>query len=388
MKSVAIVGVGMTPVREHWSLSIGELAEEAGRLALEDAGLATADALYVGNAYGATYNQQTQLGSLIAGDLGLAGIESFNCEAGDASGGVALRSGYLAVAAGAVKTALVLGVEKATDVVGLARNTARSVSLNADYETVNGATLTAMAALLMRRYMVEHDVELAQFEGFSINAHRNGARNRKAMYRNLLRSGSFGKAPMIAEPVSLFDSAPDADGAAALVLAPADEAVDLVPKPVLVAGSAVATDTLMLQDRQDPLHFAAAQRSAAQALDQAGLAAGDLDLLELHDGYTILTALALEAMGLSERGSGWAWAQADGEQISLAGELPLCTFGGLKSRGNPSGATGVYQAVEAALQLRGEAGDNQVDGAETALAQNLGGLGSTAVTHVLRAIPE
>ncbi len=388
MKPVAIVGLGMTPVREHWSLSIGDLAEEAGRAALEDAGLAGADALYVGNAYGATYNQQTQLGSLIAGRLGLAGIESYRCEAGDASGGVALRSGYLAVAVGAVKTALVLGVEKATDVVGPARNDARSVSLDADYETINGATLTAMAALLMRRYMHEHRIEMARFEGFSVNAHRNGARNPNAMYRNLLRSGAFVKAPMIAEPVSLFDSAPDADGAAALLLAPADEAVDLVPKPVLLAGSAVATDSLMLQDRVDPLHFSAVNRSSAQALGQAGLSTGDLDLLELHDGYTIMTALALEAMGLSERGAGWAWARDDGRRLALDGELPLCAFGGLKSRGNPSGATGVYQAVEAALQLRGEAGENQVAGAETALAQNLGGLASTAVTHIFRAMPE
>ena len=388
MKPVAIVGVGMTPVREHWSLSIGELAEAAGRAALADAGLAAVDALYVGNAYGAAYNQQTQLGSLIAGDLGLAGVESYCCEAGDASGAAALRTGYLAVAAGAAKTALVLGVEKATDMVGLARNSARSVSLNADYEAVNGATLTAMAALLMRRYMLEHQVELAQFEGFSVNAHRNGAHNPKAMYRNLLRAGAFSKAPMIAEPVSLFDSAPDADGAAALVLAPADEAVDLVPQPVLLAGSAVATDSLMLQERADPLHFAAVSRSTALALNQAGLSPSDLDLLELHDGYTIMTALALEAMGFSARGSGWRWARAGGEQLALNGELPISSFGGLKSRGNPSGATGVYQAVEATLQLRGEAGENQVAKAETALVQNLGGLASSAVTHILRALPE
>ncbi len=388
MKPVAIVGVGMTPVREHWSLSIGELAEAAGRAALADAGLVAVDALYVGNAYGAVYNQQTQLGSLIAGDLGLAGVESYCCEAGDASGAVALRTGYLAVAAGAAKTALVLGVEKATDMVGLARNTARSVSLNADYEAINGATLTSMAALLMRRYMLEYEVGLAQFEGFSVNAHRNGALNPKAMYRNLLRAGAFSKAPMIAEPVSLFDSAPDADGAAALILAPADEAVDLSPQPVLLAGSAVATDSLMLQERMDPLHFAAVERSAAQALDQAGLSPSDLDLLELHDGYTIMTALAIEAMGFSARGRGWRWAQANGEKLALSGELPISSFGGLKSRGNPSGATGVYQAVEATLQLRGEAGENQVANARTALVQNLGGLASSAVTHILRALPD
>ena len=388
MKRVSIIGAGMIPVREHWSRGIGELAEEAGRLALDDAGLSSVDALYVGNAYGASYNQQTQLGSLIASQLELVGIESYNCEAGDASGGVALRTGYLAVASGAVKTAMVLGVEKATDIVGPARATARSVSLDADYETVNGATLAALAGLLMRRYMHEYGVELNQFEGFSINAHRNGSRNPCAMYGNLLRSGAFAKAPMIAEPVSLFDSAPDADGAAAIVLAGADMAADLVPTPVTISGSAVATDSLMLQDRSDLLHLSAVSRSADQALKQAGLSLGDISFMELHDAFTVLTTLTLEAMGFSDRGFGWTLAQEAGTRISLEGDLPISTFGGLKSRGNPSGATGIYQAVEAALQLRGAAGGNQVAGAEHALVQNIGGLGATVVTHILSASAE
>ena len=151
--SVSIIGLGMLPVREHWTRSIGQLAEEAGELALQDAGLSQVEALYVGNAYGAAYNQQTQLGSLIAHQMGLAGIESYTVEAGDASGGAALRAGYIAIASGLVKSALVIGVEKATDIVGAARLSARNISLNADFETVNGATLTALAALLMRRYM-------------------------------------------------------------------------------------------------------------------------------------------------------------------------------------------------------------------------------------------
>ena len=385
MKRVSIIGAGMIPVREHWSRGIGELAEEAGRLALEDAGLSSVDALYVGNAYGATFNQQTQLGSLIASQLGLVGIESYNCEAGDASGGVAMRTGYLSVASGALKTALVIGVEKATDIVGPPRTTARSVSLDADYETVNGATLTAMAGLLMRRYMHDYGVELDQFEGFSVNAHRNGSRNPCAMYGNLLWAGAFGKAPMIAEPVSLFDSAPDADGAAATVLAGADLAVDLVPTPVTISGSAVATDSLMLQDRGDPLHLGAVSRSADQALEQAGLSLGDISFMELHDAFTVLTALTLEAIGFSVKGGGWTLARDGGTRISLTGDIPISTFGGLKSRGNPSGATGIYQTVEAVLQLRGEAGGNQVAGAERALVQNIGGLGATVVTHILSA---
>lgn len=386
--NVSLVGCGMTAVGEHWSRGIGELAEEAGRLALADAGLEQVDALYIGNSYGATFNQQTQLGPLIASRLGLSGIEAFTCEVGDASGGAALRAGVLAVASGVVKTALVLGVEKTTDTVGPARLTAREVSLNADYESVNGATLTAMAGLLMGRYMFEYGLELAQFEGFSVNAHRNGVRNPLAMYRNQLRAGAFSKAPMLADPVSLFDSAPDADGAAAVLLAASDTAADLVPQPVSVLGSAVATDHLAVQDRADPLRLPAVTASTERALNQAGLVLPDVDLLELHDANTVLTALTLEAMGLSGAGEGWRWALDGGVRIGLDGDLPISTFGGLKSRGNPSGATGVYQVVEAALQLRGEAGQNQVAGARHALAQNIGGLGATVVTHVFGASPD
>lgn len=385
MINVSIVGVGMTPVGEHWSRSIVELAEAAGSLALADAGLRQADALYIGNAYGSAYNQQTQLGNLAAAQLGLTGIEAYTCEAGDASGGVALRSGYLAVAAGAVRTALVIGVEKATDIVGTARVAARTVSLDAEYESVNGATLTALAGILMRRYMYENRLDLAHFAGFSENAHRNGARNSLAMYRNRLREGAFAKAPMLADPVSLFDCAPDGDGAAAIVLVASDHAQNLVSHPTQIIGSSVSTDTLALQDRDDPLQLAAVSQSADLALARAGLSLDAIDLLELHDAYTVLTALSLEAIGLSARGEGSSWAEAGGKKIALDGQMPISTFGGLKSRGNPGGATGVYQAAEAALQLRGEAGDNQVRNARRALIQNIGGLGATAVTHILSA---
>ncbi len=379
MRKTAITGIGMTPVSEHWGISLRELAAEAGQKALDDAGLQTVDALYVANAYGSTFNYQTHLGALIADYLGLSGIEAYSIEAADASGGAALRTGYLAVASGAVETALVIGVEKVTDIVGSDRTRARTVSLDADYETPHGATLTAMAALLMRRYMHEYGLELSAFEGFSINAHQNGQRNELAMYRNALRAGAFGKAPMISEPVSLFDGAPDADGAAAVVITSAEWAADTYPAPVEIAGSSVATDAFMLQERIDPLYLKAVALSTQKALEQAGISNHDVDLFEPHDAFTILSALSLEAAGFAERGKGWEMTG----QIGLTGQLPMTTFGGLKSRGNPAGASGIYQAVEACLQLRGNAGNNQVANAKTALIQNLGGLASTAITHVL-----
>lgn len=382
MRDVAIIGVGRTPVGEHWDKSLRMLASEAILAAQDNAGLENVDALYVGNAYGASYSSQQQLGSLLADYVGLSGVEAFTVEAGDASGAAALRAGYLAVASGDVETALVVGVEKSTDTVGSARITARNVSLDADFESAQGATLTALAAMLMRRYLHEYNLKLDLFEGFSINAHANGGRNEFAMYRNSIKPGRFVTAPMVAEPVNLFDMAPDADGAAAVILTSAERAEDMVPHPIRIAGSAVATDTLALHDRADMLFLRAAHLSAHKAYARAGIRSSDVHLFELHDSFTVISALTLEATGFAERGEGWKMAQAG--LIGLNGKLPISTFGGLKARGNPAGATGVYQAVEATLQLRGAAGANQVDGARIALIQNLGGLGSTAIAHVLQ----
>jgi acetyl-CoA C-acetyltransferase len=383
MRDVAVIGIGQTPVGEHWDQSLRMLAAEAIEHARKDADVKSVDALYVGNAFGPTFSSQSHLGTLIADYAGLPGVEAYAVEAAGASGGVALRTGYMAVASGLVDTAVVVGVEKSSDKIGSGRVEARSVSLDADYEAIHGATLPALAGLLMRRYMHEYGVDMDAFEGFSINAHANGRANPNSMFKNAVRPGSFARAPMVSDPVNLFDGAPDADGAAAVVLVAADRAPDMVSKPVMIGGSAVATDTLTLQDRGDLLRLEAVALSTVKACQQAGLTAQDADFFELHDEFTILSVLALEAAGFAKRGKGWKLAKDSGQLIGLGGQLPISTFGGLKSRGNPAGAAGVYQAVEAVLQLRGDAGDNQVTASKTALIQNLGGIGSTAVTHVL-----
>ncbi len=382
MQNTAIIGIGMTPVGEHWDKSLRQLAYEAAANALQDAGNPEIDAIYIANAYASTFNKQTHLGSLIADYLGFSGIEAYTIEAADASGGAAIRTAHMAVAAGAVKTALVIGVEKATDIVGGSRTQARTVSLDADYETPYGATLTSLAALLMRRYMHEYSVELSAFEGFSVNAHSNGKLNANAMYRNTLREGAFSKAPMVSDPVSLFDGAPDGDGAAALVISSADTAPDKVAQPIRITASSVATDKFMLQERDDLLWFSAVEKSVNTALSQAGKSRNEIDLFEVHDAFTILSALSLEAAGYAERGSGWQL--AENGTIFKDGNLPISTFGGLKSRGNPAGASGIYQAVEAVLQLRNLAGDNQINDANIAMIQSVGGLASTVVTHILQ----
>lgn len=384
MRDVAIVSIGQTPVGEHWDMGLRQLAVSAIRAALEGVRAPQIDAVIVGNALGGNLSGQNHLGALVADAAGLAGAEAVRIEAADASGGLALRQGYLLVASGAAETVLVVGVEKATDRQGAERDTHLATVLDAEFEAGVGATPAAMAALLMQRYMHEHGVALAQFEPFSINAHANGALNPLAMYRNRLKEGAFGKAPIVAPPVNLFDSAPEGDGAAAILLTTTERARDRVPVPVRIRGSAAASDTLALHNRPDLLFLRAANLAAGRAYAQAEIAPHDLHLAELHDSFTILTALQLEAIGFAGRGEGWKLA-VEGA-IARDGRLPISTFGGLKARGNPLGATGVYQAAEVALQLRGEAGANQVSGARLGLALNLGGLGSTAVAHVLERV--
>jgi len=147
-------------------------------------------------------------------------------------------------------------------------------------------------------------------------------------------------------------------------------------------GSALATDRLALHDRSDPLDFRAVRQSTAQACRQAGILPTDVDLFELWDAFSVFAALSLEAAGYAGRGQGWTLAQNGA--LTLQGKLPVATFGGLKARGNPGGATGVYQAVEATLQLRGAAGPNQVPHAKYALIQCMGGPASTVATHVFQ----
>jgi acetyl-CoA C-acetyltransferase len=202
------------------------------------------------------------------------------------------------------------------------------------------------------------------------------------MFRRAIKPETYHKAGMVSAPLNMFDVAPNADGAAAAVLVNPDRLAGVFPQPLVrVAGSSVATDTLALHDRPDPLVLNAAYQSVARACEQAGLALEDMDLFELHDAYSIYSALALEAAGFTERGQGWKLAQNGG--ITLTGRLPITTFGGAKARGNPGGATGMYQIVEATLQLREAAGANQVSGANRALVQCLGGPASTVVTHIL-----
>jgi acetyl-CoA C-acetyltransferase len=378
MQEVAILGVGQMPVREHWDLSLRQLAVDAGRAALADAGVTKIDGLYVSNMTSGDLNKQRHLGALVADYLGQSGVEAVKLEAACGSAGSAMRQGILAVASGEMEAVLVIGVEKMTDTGLTQTTTALATAADADYEIIHGVTFVGLNALIMRRYMHEYGYQHADFAPFAINAHANGAKNPNAMFREPITQKIYDKGRIVADPISLFDASPIGDGAAALLLVPVSKA----PNAVRVVGSAASTDTLAIHDREDPLWLKAAELSAKKAYAQAGVSPDDIDIFELHDAFSIMAALSLESCGFAERGEGVKMGQRG--DILANGRLPISTMGGLKGRGHPVGATGLYQLAEATLQLRGDAGEAQIDGVNIAMTQNIGGSGATIATHILK----
>ncbi len=380
MRDVSVVGIGQTQVKEHWSKSLRELATEAILGAMKDGHVDHADALYIGNMLSGELTGQENLGALIADQVGLRGIEALKVEAACGGGGAALRVGYLAVASGQYDVVIVAGAEKLTESSNCYTTASLAMAADADYEGIHGISFVALNALLMRRYMHEYDLVPEDFAMFSLNAHANAANNPHAMFQSPITLDHYKRARHVADPISVMDSSPVGDGAAALILMPTSSLNGNRPRAVKVAASAVATDSLSLHARRDPLWLSAVETSSQKAYAQAGVTPQDIDLFEVHDAFSIMSVMSLEAAGFAERGRGATLAREN--EIHPKGKVPLSTMGGLKARGHPVGATGVYQAAEAVTQLRGEAGKNQVPDAHIAMTQSLGGVAANAVTHI------
>ena len=382
MREVVIAGIGQTPVGELWDISLRSLAYQAIKAARLDAGNLLPQALYVGNFLSSVTSHQGNLGAVLADNAGLDGIESFTIEAASASGGAAFQMGFMAVASGLVDIALVVGAEKFTDALGSEQEAAIAMSMDADYEAAVGLTLAGQAGLLMQRYLHDSGAPRSVFGAFPVLAHANAVNNPNAMYRKAIRQEAYEKADILSEPINLFDLASYADGAAAVILTTPEIASHLPHPLVTVRGAGGVIDTLAIHDRPDPLAFDAARYAVQRACEMAGVLPGEVNLFELDDAFSIYAVLELEAAGFAGRGQGWRMAQ-NGD-LALNARLPVLTMGGSKGRGNPLGAAGVYQIVEAAQQLRGQAGANQVPDARLALTLSLGGPASSAYAHVLQ----
>lgn len=386
MRDVYLIGVGQTAISKEAGIRGRYLAKEAIEKAVKTAGIELNDVtmLVVGNMMSGILANQQQQGALVADVVGLRGIEAATVESACSSGASAARWGVMSVAGGFHDTAIVCGVERMTHATKEDTTAALATAADWELEGCYGESFISLNAKIMKLYMDTYGVTAKDFGHFAINAHDNGLTNPHAFLHKKVDMETYLNSRMLVDPVKLFDAPPVCDGAAAIVITTEERAKALAAdgRPMIkIAGSAIGTDSLALEARTDKLFLKGVALSTQRALEQSGLSKEDMDIFELHDAYTIITSLSLEAAGFAEKGQGVHFGK-DGE-IALTGSLPLSTMGGLKSRGHPVGATGVYQLVETWLQLAGQAGENQVPNPEHALVQNIGGTGATVVSHVL-----
>ncbi len=384
MRDVAIIGVGCTEFGELWDKSFRELFVEAGVSAIEDANVqgGKIDALYVGNMSGGRFIEQEHLGALIADYSGLASlhIPSTRVEAACASGGLALRQGIIAVASGYHDIVIAGGAEKMTDVGVETTTDALAAAADREWEGIMGATFPGLYAMMARLHMHKYGTTQEQLASVAVKNHHNGTMNPKAQFQNEITIDTVINSVMVADPLRVFDCSPISDGASAVVIAPAEIAKKYTDTPIYVKASAQASGTISLHDRPDITTIDATVAAANWAYKMAKVTAKDINFAEVHDCFTIAEICAIEDLGFVKKGEGGKAAESG--LTAIGGKIPVNPSGGLKACGHPVGATGVKQAVEMVLQLRGEAGKRQIDGANIGLTHNVGGSGGTAVVHI------
>ena len=387
MRRVFVAGIGATKVDEHWDKSLRDLMREASLKAIQDSGLSKKDieAIYVGNMSSGFLQGQEHLGSLLATWVGVPGVAAVKVEAACASGGAALHQAYLAVKSGVYDCVLVVGVEKMTDAYTGDVTDALVMAEDQEYVAFTGLSFVALNAFVYRYYMKKYGAKQEDIAYFAVHDHKYAVNNPLAQYPRALTLDEVMKSSLVADPIHLLESAPIGDGSAALVLC-SEEKLKALGKDVHLemAGSAVATDVFSLHERADPTTILATVRAAKKAFSMASIEPKDVDVLEVHDAFTVLGVIHLEDMGFAKKGEGWKLLREG--QLEKDGDLPTNTMGGLKARGHPVGATGIYQVYEVALQLRGKAGKNQVPDPEVGVAQNVGGVGGTVAVHVVRRV--
>jgi acetyl-CoA C-acetyltransferase len=378
MRPVSIVGIGQIPVQKQTKQTLRQMGAEVVHLAMANAEVERVDALFAGNMLGDELQGQKHVAALIADEAGLAGIEALDVRAATGTGAAALRMAYLAVASGEADLAIAVGVEKMSEGVP---TPVLAKALDAEQEVVNGDTLIGKNAEIMRLYVQKYNVPDDGFVNFALNAHANARNNPNALFRDKVVTREMVlNSRVIQYPLRLFDSSPICDGAAAVVLAPTSEARAYTTNPVKILGAGVATDRFRVFDRADPLFLEASHLSALKAFRHANVNRHDVDFFELHDAFSIMATMILEAVGYARQGEGWHLARD--MRIGLDGDIPIATMGGLKARGHPIGGTAIYQTCEIVLQLTGRAGPNQLPSPEVAMLQSVGGAGTTIITHI------
>jgi acetyl-CoA C-acetyltransferase len=380
MRRIAVIGVGVTKFGLHDRTS-AELFAEAAADALTDAGIpaSAVQALYYGNVVGGETEHQLHTGPQAASVLGIPSVPTTRFETACASSHAAFRHAVMEIAAGVSDVVMVGGAERVLNVSTAESTEYFAYASDAVWEQPLGLTFPGVFALIARAHMQKYGTTEAQMAAVAVKNHRHGALNPKAQFQKQITIEQVLKSAYVADPLKLFDCCPFSDGGAALVLA-SEEVARRHRKPVWVLGSAAASDWMLLGDKRDLSRVPATERAAAAAYRQAGLGPDDVDVVELHDCFTIAEIVATEGLGLFEPGAGGRAAEEG--RTSLGGEIPVNPSGGLKAKGHPIGATGAAQIAEIVTQLRGEAGPRQVDGARRGLTHTLGGNTATVLVSL------
>jgi acetyl-CoA C-acetyltransferase len=383
MRDVAIIGCGMTKFGRLDGKDVMDILVEASLKAIDDAGASECDfdSVYVGNMLAGELSHQTAIASALVDRINLIPASAERIENGPASGGSAVKNGFLAVASGASDLVLVAGGEKMTGVDTGTISDLMSTLNHPTAEYVHGATMPAMAALFTRLYMERYSLTERHLAMVAVKNHANGMKNPYAQLHKVCTLEDAITSVMISDPLRLYYCCPISDGAAAVVLCSADKAKEFTTKPVKILGFGHATDTHTLHEREDPIVLRSVKIAAERAFKMAKLKPGDIDVAELHDAFEILEIAESEDIGFFKKGEGQLAVEKG--VTAIDGELPINPSGGLKAKGHPVGATGVAQIVELVLQLRGEGGERQVKDPQRALACNFGGFGNNTVVHIL-----
>ncbi len=371
---VGIIGSGITKFGEHWDKSLLDLALEAGNEAITNSGLKRdrIDAVLVANMI-YSKSGQDHLGSLVASNLGIKSASS-HVEAACASGGIAIHQAVTSILSGLYKNVLVVGVEKMTDFSSTEISTAL-MGAASEEERKAGLTFPALYALMAKAHMQKFNTTQEQLASVAVKNHYHASLNPKAQFPFEVSLEKVLSSTMVADPLTLFDSSPITDGAAAVVLSKK-------VSNVFITGSAVASDSVSLADRESLVEVKATKDASKKALKMAGVTQKDIDLAEVHDCFTIAEILAMEDLGFCKKGEGGKFIESG--ITKLGGKLPVNTSGGLKGCGHPVGATGVKQIIEVYEQLSGTAGKRQIKNAKVGLTHNVGGTGATVAIHILQ----
>ncbi len=382
MRDVAVIGVGMTRFGELWDLSLRNMFAEAALAAIDDAGVDHIDSMYVGAMSSGLFVHQEHIASLMADYLGVAGIPSTRVESACASGGLAFRQAVIEVGSGVSEIVLAGGAEKMTD--GADVTDALATAADYEYEAFHGITFPGLYAFMANAHMAKYGTTREQLADVAVKNHDHGSMNPKAQFPFKLTREMVMNSTMVAEPLRLLDCSPVTDGAAAVIVTSVEMAEKLGRPIVKVRAFGQATDALALHSRKDPATIPSVGLAAQKAYGMADLTPDQIDTVEVHDCFTIAELIATEELGLVERGR-------SGEAVSagetrIGGRIPVNTSGGLKSKGHPVGASGIAQVIEVVDQLRGDAGQRQVEGARIGMTQNMGGSGASCVVHILEGV--